>query len=195
MSEQGITPSQTVGPFFAIALTSDRYGYKPLLSNDLVTPDASGETIHIEGRIFDGDGNLVTDAFVELWQADGTGRYSSERGRTNAAFKGFGRCGTTAEGRYSFRTVKPGAVAGPDGRPQAPHINVSLFGRGLLNRLFTRIYFEDEPANAHDAVLGLVPAERRKTIIARRDGAAGGAPRYVFDIRLQGEDETVFFEA
>ncbi|CAN5363248.1 protocatechuate 3,4-dioxygenase subunit alpha [soil metagenome] len=191
----GITPSQTAGPYFAFALTSPRYGYQLLLSNDLVTPDTVGDPIRIEGRIFDGDGNVVPDAFVELWQADGSGRYSGKGDRPNTTFKGFGRCETDAAGTYSFRTVKPGPVPGPDGLDQAPHIDVSIFARGVLNRIFTRVYFEDEPANAADAILGVVPLERRRTLIARRDGAADGVPRYVFDIRLQGKDETVFFEA
>jgi protocatechuate 3,4-dioxygenase alpha subunit len=191
----GITPSQTAGPFFAIALTSPRYGYALLLSNDMVTPDAVGAPIRIEGRIFDGEGQPVTDAFVEVWQADGDGRYSGKGDRPNTTFKGFGRCETNAEGVYSFRTVKPGPVPGPDGLDQAPHINVSIYARGVLTRMFTRIYFEDEPANAADTILGLVPPERRKTIIARRDGTIDGTPRYVLDIRLQGGEETVFFEA
>lgn len=195
MNEHGITPSQTVGPFFAIALTSERYGYTLLLSNDLVTPDAIGEPIRIEGRITDGEGAPIPDAFVEVWQADGEGRYAGHGSRPNAAFTGFGRCETTADGGYSFRTVRPGRVAGPDGSLQAPHINVGIFARGLLQRVFTRLYFEGDPANSGDAILKLVPAERRNTIIARRDGSADGLPRYVFDIRLQGENETVFFDA
>ena len=191
----GITPSQTAGPFFAFALTAPRYGYSLLLSNDLVTPDAVGEQICIEGRIFDGEGNPVTDAFVELWQADGNGRYSSQADRPNATFKGFGRCETTAEGAFSFSTVKPGPVPGPDGLDQAPHIDVSIFARGIVTRMFTRIYFAGEPANASDVILGLGPPERRNTLIARREGSIEGKPRYVFDVRLQGGDETVFFDA
>ena len=195
MSELGITPSQTVGPYFAFSLTSPKYGYTMLVANDLVTPDTVGDPIRIEGRIIDGEGKPVPDAFLELWQADGAGRYPGHGARPNTTFKGFGRSESNAEGAWSFRTVKPGSVAGPDGKPQAPHINVGVFARGILRRMFTRIYFSDEAANAGDPVLSLVPPQRRHTLIARRDGAVDGIPRYVLDIRLQGGEETVFFEA
>ena len=130
---------------------------------------------------------------VEIWQADGAGRYPDRATRSNTAFKGFGRS-ETKDG-FRFRTVKPGPVAGPDATPQAPHINVSVFARGILRRMFTRIYFEGEAANDADPILGLVPSDRRATLIARHEGTVDGTERYVFDIRLQGEDETVFFEA
>jgi protocatechuate 3,4-dioxygenase alpha subunit len=196
MSEHGITPSQTVGPFFAFALTPDDYDYSALTSNDLVTADAVGDPIRIEGRVTDGAGKPVPDAFLELWQADGAGRYAGQgEARPNTSFKGFGRSATSGDGLYGFRTVKPGAVPGADGAMQAPHINVGLFARGILRRMFTRIYFADEAANATDPILTLVPEDRRQTLIARRDGAVDGMPRYVFDVRLQGDDETVFFEA
>jgi protocatechuate 3,4-dioxygenase alpha subunit len=193
---EGITPSQTVGPFFAFALTPEAYGYAALAGNDLRTDDAEGESVVIEGRLIDGAGELVTDAVVEIWQADGRGRYPGvSRELANARFKGFGRAETRG-GRWRLVTVKPGRVPDPDGRPQAPHIDLGIFARGILKRLFTRLYFDDEAAaNAEDTVLGLVPAARRATLIARRDGVAEGMPRYVLDIRLQGEDETVFFEA
>jgi protocatechuate 3,4-dioxygenase alpha subunit len=193
---QGLTPSQTVGPFFAYCLTPKAYGYAEVVTNDLVTEDAPGERIRIEGRVFDGDGKLVPDAMIEIWQADGEGRYASpEDGRTrpNTRFKGFGRSDTVDEGRYSFATVKPGPVPGPNGRLQAPHINVGIFARGILKRLFTRIYFEGEAANAADPILTLVPEEARSTLIAKR-ATRGGEPVYTFDIHLQGENETVFFE-
>ena len=192
----GITPSQTVGPFFAFALTpGTRYAFSTLAGSDLITADAVGEQIAIGGRVTDGDGMPVPDAMVEIWQADGAGRYpGSDRG-ANIAFKGFGRSETVNEGVFSFRTVRPGAVPGPGGTRQAPHINVGVFARGTLRRMFTRIYFENESANETDPILKLVPADRRQTLIARRNGTAGGLPRYVFDIRLQGENETVFFEA
>ncbi len=196
MAEHGITPSQTVGPFFAYALTPTDYDYTALTSNDLVTPDTVGEPIRIEGRVIDGAGDPVPDSFLELWQADGAGRFAGQSDtRPNTTFKGFGRSEADPEGRYSFRTVKPGQVAGPEGNMQAPHINVGIFARGILRRMFTRIYFEDEAANAGDAILALVPEDRRHTLIAKRDGTVGGMPRYVFDVRLQGDDETVFFEA
>lgn len=190
---EGITPSQTAGPYFAYALTpAGRYAIADLATNDLVTEDAAGERIRIEGRLFDGDGEPVTDAMLEIWQADGQGRYpGADPALSNARFKGFGRAECNAEGRYSFRTVKPGPVPGPNGTMQAPHIDVGIFARGILRRLFTRIYFEDEAANASDPILALVPADARGTLIARRAGEGA----YSFDIRLQGENETVFFEA
>ena len=193
-TSRGITPAQTVGPFFAFALTpGSAYAFAGIVGDDLVTEDTTGEPIVIVGRVLDGEGAPVPDAMVEIWQADGAGRYPDRATRTNTAFKGFGRS-ETKDG-FHFRTVKPGAVPGPEGKPQAPHINVSLFARGILRRMFTRIYFAGEPANDADAILRLVPANRRASLIARRDGTVDGAPRYVFDIRLQGNDETVFFEA
>lgn len=193
----GLTPSQTVGPYFNIGLTpSDRYGFPALVGDDLITHDAVGDAIRIEGRVLDGNGDPVPDAMVEIWQADGAGRYSGGAGApSNTTFKGFGRCECDKDGRYRFRTVKPGRVPGPDSSEQAPHINVGVFARGILRRLFTRIYFDDEAANGADPVLALVPADGRATLIAKRDGTADHMPRYVFDIRLQGEGETVFFEA
>jgi protocatechuate 3,4-dioxygenase alpha subunit len=189
----GITPSQTAGPYFAYALTpAGRYAIADLATNDLVTDDAVGERITIAGRVIDGDGELVTDAMLEIWQADGEGRFpGADPALSNARFKGFGRCECDAEGRFSFRTVKPGRVPGPNGAMQAPHLDVGVFARGILRRLFTRIYFEGEAGNESDPILKLVPAERRSTVIARR----AGADVYKLDIRLQGENETVFFEA
>lgn len=186
-----ITPSQTVGPFFAFALTpGGRYPWTPIAGSDLVIEDAAGEVIEITGRVTDGEGAAVPDAMVEIWQADGAGRYPG-RERANISFKGFGRSDTANDGAFSFRTVKPGPVAGLDGRMQAPHIDVGIFARGIVRRLFTRIYFEGEATNAADPILALVPEDRLATLIARRDGPS----RYVFDVRLQGADETVFFEA
>ena len=192
----GITPSQTVGPFFAPALTPGKdYAWHQPVGNDLITPDASGERIRIEGRVLDSDGAPVNDAMTEIWQADAAGRYAhpADRQRPNAKFTGFGRAGTDAEGRYSFSTIKPGSVAGPDGKQQAPHIVVAVFSRGLPRHAYTRIYFADEAANAADPILALVPADRRATLIARRE-EKNGAPVYVFDVKLQGENETVFFD-
>jgi protocatechuate 3,4-dioxygenase, alpha subunit len=196
MSErpEGITPSQTVGPFFAYALTPlGRYRLGDLAGSDLVTDDAVGERIRIAGRLLDGDGAPVADGMIEIWQADGQGRFAhplDARGPRNSAFKGFGRTPTDEEGRWSFATVKPGRVPGPDGVLQAPHVSVAVFARGMLRHVLTRIYFEDEPANGEDPILARVPPERRATLIARKDGGA-----YAFDIRLQGDGETVFFEA
>ena len=191
---KGLTPSQTVGPFFAYGLVSNgTYAWPDAFSHDLVTPDASGERIRIVGNVTDGDGAAVPDAMLEIWQADAQGRFSDPqdaRAAANTSFKGFGRCGTTPEGGYAFDTIRPGAVPGPDGAPQAPHILMAVFARGMLLHVYTRIYFESEAANATDAVLAQVPAERRATLIAPRE--ADGA--YRFDIRLQGDKETVFFE-
>lgn len=184
---KGLTPSQTIGPFFSFSLTpgsKDRIAQ--LAGTDLRTEDVVGEPILIEGSVTDGAGDPVTDAMVEIWQADGAGRYP-DRG-SNTAFKGFGRAETKA-GRFAFRTVKPGAT-----EAGAPHIGVNVFARGMLRHMVTRIYFADEPANADDPVLKLVPKERRATLLARRDGSADGLRRYLFDIRLQGDRETVFFD-
>jgi protocatechuate 3,4-dioxygenase alpha subunit len=192
MTNRGITPSQTVGPFFAFSLTpGDAYDYRELVTNDLRTEDAVGEPVRIVGRVLDGAGDPVPDAMIEIWQADGSGRYPTSDARPNTAFLGFGRSATGSDGAYSFLTVKPGRVLGPDGNQQAPHVNVGVFARGLLKRLFTRIYFPDHPANVSDPVLALVPADRRRSLIAARNSSGA----YVFDIRLQGDNETVFFEA
>lgn len=188
------TPSQTVGPYFAYALTPESYGFRGIATNRLVEPDTPGEHIVIEGRVLDGKGDPVEDALLEIWQADSQGRYADAPGGGSADFLGFGRCGTDPQGRFRFETVKPGRVPGPDARLMAPHIAVCLTARGLLNHLFTRIYFDDEAeANAEDPVLELVPEERRGTLVARRE-VRHGAVVYRFDIHLQGERETVFFD-
>lgn len=201
MSKSGQTPSQTVGPYFAYGLTPEQYGYPSLTSiagADLRSPEVEGEEIRIEGHVLDGEGTPVSDAMIEIWQADPQGRYAhpagpnSDGGRGNVAFKGFGRCGTGTdpENRFVFETLKPGA----EDTAQAPHINVIVFMRGLLTHLYTRIYFADEEtANAGDPVLQSVPAERRSTLIAPR-ARDGGKPVYRFDIHMQGDRETVFFD-
>ncbi|MGA8158506.1 MAG: protocatechuate 3,4-dioxygenase subunit alpha [Rhodoplanes sp.] len=191
-----ITPSQTVGPYFAYGLTPrGKYDWKDTFGTDLVTPDASGERIRIEGRVLDGDGLPINDCMIEIWQADAQGRYASpaDPRRPNAAFRGFGRAGTDAEGRYGFDTIKPGPVPGLEGNMQAPHVVLAVFARGMLRQSYTRIYFADEAANADDAILTLVPPERRATLVAPKTMAQGRAI-YTFDIRMQGEAETVFFE-
>jgi protocatechuate 3,4-dioxygenase, alpha subunit len=194
---EGITPSQTVGPFFAYGLTpAGKYEWNDAFTGNLVTPDTTGERIRIEGRVFDGDGQPVPDCMLEIWQADAQGRFSDPKDRRalpNSKFRGFGRCGTGANGGYAFDTIKPGAVPYPDGKPQAPHILVAIFARGMLLHNYTRIYLDGEAANTSDPVLALVPAERRNTLIARR-AAGGGNPVYHLDIHLQGDNETVFFE-
>lgn len=194
--DKGITPSQTVGPFFKYGLTPNgQYDWNDAFTNNLVTPDVSGDRIRIQGTVYDGDGMPVPDCMLEVWQADAQGRFADpqdKRALPNATFKGFGRCGTDANGAYFFDTIKPGPVPGPDGTIQAPHILVAVFARGMLLHLYTRIYFGDETANSSDAVLALVPADRRATLIAQRQ--AGEAAIYSLDVRLQGESETVFFD-
>ena len=203
MSE--ITPSQTVGPFFAYGLAphsrcdwqpSDAYDWKQTVGSNLVTPDAAGTRIRIGGRITDGDGIGINDAMIEIWQADAQGRYASPRdtrARPNTQFKGFGRSATDKNGEFSFDTVKPGLVPGPEGKPQAPHIVVCIYSRGMLRQLYTRLYFSDESSNSSDPILTLVPGDRRDTLIAHKQSQAGHNV-YRFDIRVQGGDETVFFD-
>jgi protocatechuate 3,4-dioxygenase alpha subunit len=194
---QGITPSQTVGPFFKYGLTpSGKYAWNDAFTNNLVTSDTSGDRIRIEGHVFDGDGKPVPDCMLEVWQADAQGRFSDpqdSRALANTTFKGFGRCGTDANGSYSFDTIKPGTVPDPDGKPQAPHIVLAVYARGMLLHLYTRIYFDGEAANPADPVLALVPTDRRATLIAGREPVNGNAV-YHFDVRLQGDNETVFFD-
>lgn len=204
MSE--ITPSQTVGPFFAYGLTpkgrnkwdpNGTYSWKETAGDNLITPDATGQKIHIEGCISDGDGLPINDAMLEIWQADSQGRYLHARGqapRPNAKFTGFGRSATDRQGMFGFDTIKPGAVMGADGKPQAPHIVFCIFSRGMLRQVYTRLYFSDEAAaNAADPILALVPADRRGTLIAHKQPGEG-VPVYRFDIRVQGDNETVFFD-
>jgi protocatechuate 3,4-dioxygenase alpha subunit len=160
-----LTPSQTVGPFFGVGL--------PFEKGEQIVPPGSAGVIRIEGQVLDGNGEPVPDALLEIWQP-GTG---------------FGRARTDPEGAFSFMTIKPGATPAPDGRAQAPHLNVTVFARGLLRHLITRVYFPDEmEANTADPVLNLVEPARRETLIAK---SCGGVLH--FDIRLQGERETVFF--
>jgi protocatechuate 3,4-dioxygenase alpha subunit len=190
------TPSQTVGPYLHIGLVPSQYGGREIFGPVVAEQGIQGARIRIEGRILDGEGNVLPDAMVEIWQADAEGRYASPadgRPLKSNSFRGFGRCPTDKDGGFHFETVKPGPVPGPNGALQAPHINVGVFARGILKRLFTRIYFADEPANASDPILALVAADRRQTLIARPDPARPGL--YRFDIRLQGGEETVFFDA
>ena len=196
-TSKGITPSQTVGPYFKYGLTPNgEYAWNDAFTNNLVTSDTSGERIRVEGKVFDGDGAVVPDCMLEIWQADAQGRFSDpqdKRALPNSSFRGFGRCGTDANGGYFFDTIKPGIVPDPDGKPQAPHLLLAVFARGMLLHLYTRIYFDGEAANASDPVLALVPPDRRSTLIAARNGGAGNAV-YSLDIHLQGDNETVFFE-
>jgi protocatechuate 3,4-dioxygenase alpha subunit len=196
MSKLRQTPSQTVGPFFAYGLTPEQYGYDftSIADGALVEGETPGQRIRIEGRVFDGNGDVVPDAMIEIWQADEQGRYAhpaDPRG-SNVGFKGFGRMGTGTdpEQRFIFDTIKPGSVDGA----QAPHINVIVFMRGLLLHAYTRVYFSDEAAaNARDPVLASVPAERRHTLIGVKDETSAGTV-YRLDIHMQGPNETVFFD-
>jgi protocatechuate 3,4-dioxygenase alpha subunit len=192
-----ITPSQTVGPYFKYGLTpGGDYQWNDAFSNDLVTPDVSGERSRVVGQLFDGAGAVIPDAMLEIWQADAQGRFADPkdaRAIPNATFKGFGRCRADANGGYAFHTIRPGPVPGPGGKPQAPHILLATFARGMTQHAVTRIYFADEEtANATDPILALVPAERRATLIAQRE--PGETPMFRFDVHLQGDAETVFFD-
>jgi protocatechuate 3,4-dioxygenase alpha subunit len=160
------TPSQTVGPFLHIGLTQGAYGAREIFSATVAEAGMPGTRIRIVGRIIDGEGNIVPDALVEIWQADHQARYAHPadgRALSSNSFRGFGRCPTDKDGGFAFDTVKPGSVPGHGGTKQAPHINVGVLSRGLLKRLFTRIYFAGEPANSADPILALVPADRRDT--------------------------------
>jgi protocatechuate 3,4-dioxygenase alpha subunit len=185
------TSSQTIGPFFREALERPAW-------SDLTREGASGTVIRIEGAVLDGDGEPVPDAMLELWQADANGRYAHPEdagpGPSDRHFRGFGRACTDDEGRYWFRTIVPGAVAGADGVAQAPHANVTIFARGLLKRLVTRIYFADfANENARDPLLSsIADADVRATLIARRTDRPDGPPVYRFDVVLQGAGETAF---
>lgn len=195
------TPSQTAGPYVHIGLTPNFAEIKGVYPVDpgstMLTPDTQGERIVVSGKIFDGAGAVVNDALVELWQADADGSYVTPMGpNSNSAptFTGWGRQPTNGDGVFSFETIKPGAVAGPDGKPMAPHVNLWIVARGINIGLQTRLYFEDEAeANATDFVLNkIMDPRRRTTLIARRE--AGQVPRYVLEIHLQGDRETVFFD-
>jgi protocatechuate 3,4-dioxygenase alpha subunit len=184
-----VTPSQTVGPYFSMRL--------PFPEGPYVVSAGTPGAVTIYGRLLDGAGDPVPDGMIETWQADPAGRFAhpdDPRGpRPDGAlgFRGFGRCPTGLDGSYTIVTVKPGALPFGDGRTEAPHLDVSVFSRGMLDRSVTRIYFPDEAtANAADPVLALVPADRRATLVAAP--AADGLLR--FDIRMQGDGETVFFE-
>jgi protocatechuate 3,4-dioxygenase, alpha subunit len=187
------TPSQTVGPFFGVGLSRSS---QP--QNVLVSDRTGGERVRIDGTVFDGAGHPVEDALVEIWQANAQGRYRHPLDAGSApidpAFFGFGRCPTDSAGAFHFDTVKPGAVYGGDGRRHAPHISVTVFARGMLVHAFTRIYFAGDPLDT-DPTLALVDAMRRSTLVAERTSDGGGRVVYRWDIHLQGERETVFFDA
>jgi protocatechuate 3,4-dioxygenase alpha subunit len=179
--------SQTIGPFL-------RIGLEWMQIEDLAPAGVAGDRVRIRGRVIDGAGKPVNDAAVEIWQANSYGRYASPQDSQDKplerAFRGYGRSLTNEEGGFRFSTIKPGRVPGPGESTQAPHLNVTIFMRGLLKQLMTRMYFPDDPANAADPILALVPAERRSTLIARK-GADGSLE---WNIVLQGKAETVFFD-
>jgi protocatechuate 3,4-dioxygenase alpha subunit len=183
------TTSQTVGPYFRIGCTW-------LNRDNIAAEGVSGERVTIEGRVLDGNGDGVPDALLEIWQANSHGKYAHSDDQQNKpieqGFLGFGRVPTDDQGRFRFTTIKPGPVSGPGGTRQAPHLVMSVFARGLLRRLVTRIYFPDDPSNASDYALGLVEPERRQTLMARKVAGHDGA--LAWDVVLQGENETVFFD-
>jgi protocatechuate 3,4-dioxygenase alpha subunit len=193
MREERQTPSQTVGPFFGIGLT------RPTESQHVLVSDlTSGERIRIEGTVFDGTGQFVVDALIEIWQANAHGRYRHALDTATApldpAFFGFGRCPTDSKGVFRFDTVKPGAIHADAGTRHAPHLNVIVFARGMLVHAFTRMYFADDPLE-NDPTLALVDSARRGTLVAERAVDSGGGVVYRWDIHLQGDRETVFFDA
>jgi protocatechuate 3,4-dioxygenase alpha subunit len=183
---QGLTPSQTIGPFYFGTIVK---GYRA----ELASSGVAGERIELALTLHDADGVIVPDGLFEIWQANSHGRYNHPEDRQNlpldAGFDGYGRASTDTGGTARFGTVKPGRVPWPAGGMQAPHVNVSIFARGVLNRLATRLYFEGDPANAEDPVLKMLPADRRATLMAHRDGATWRLP-----IHLGGAKETVFFD-
>lgn len=183
------TPSQTIGPFFGLP------GGLPWPDGPEVVPEGTPGAITLRGLLLDGEGKPVPDGLLESWQADEHGRFAHpDDPRDDAtgpgSFPGFGRCATDPAGRFWFRTVKPGSLPAPDGRTEAPHLDLTVFARGMLQRVVTRVYFPDETsANEADPVLSTVDSQRRGTLIARPEGSD-----YRFDVRLQGHDETVFFD-
>jgi protocatechuate 3,4-dioxygenase, alpha subunit len=183
------TTSQTVGPYFKI-------GLKWLNCDNLVGEGVSGERVTFQGRVFDGDGVIVPDAILEIWQANAHGKYNHPEDTQDKplepGFKGYGRVPVTAAGLFRIATIKPGPVPGLDGKEQAPHLVVSVFMRGVLRRLVTRIYFPDEPRNATDFILNLVEPARRPTLIAKKTAGVPGTLEW--NVVMQGPDETVFFD-
>jgi protocatechuate 3,4-dioxygenase alpha subunit len=190
--ERKQTPSQTVGPFFHYGLV-DAGG-----ENTLVTDQTKGQRILLQGQVTDGNGDLVSDAMLEIWQADEAGYFNHpadpNHDKADPHFRGFGRVATDARGIYTFKTIKPGAVPYDDHQMQAPHVNVRVFARGMLIHAYTRLYFADEAqANTADPILNLVPPERQNTLIAVPENT-GDLTTYCLNISLQGDNETVFFE-
>jgi protocatechuate 3,4-dioxygenase, alpha subunit len=184
------TPSQTVGPFFHHGCTESHS------VSCLAGPDAKGERVRLTCRVTDRENAVVPDAMIEIWQADSEGRYNHpadpRADGTDPNCAAYGRLATNEDGICVFETIKPGRVPANDGSLQAPHLNVSVFARGVLKRLATRVYFAGDPANTECPVLALVPESRRVTLIANADSSTPGDWR--IDIRLSGVNETVFFD-
>lgn len=193
------TPSQTGGPYVHIGLALKAAGLPERgqeIRNSMAQPHAPGQHITLVGSVYDGNGHLVRDAFLEFWQCDSEGVYQ-EIYDLRSLFNSFGRASTTFDnGEWELQTVKPGSISSGDGKVMAPHINVSVFARGINIHLQTRIYFEDESElNEADPVLNRVEQrERRETLLARPVGERDGSLQYRFDIRVQGAEETVFFD-
>ncbi len=183
------TGSQTIGPFFNTALM--RQGDNDLTHRKTGGAQAGGDIIELRGRVFDGDGAACSSVLVEIWQADAAGQYGDER---DANFTGFGRTITDSDGCYTFTTVLPGAVPGKGNAWQAPHISLSLFSSGLLKRVTTRIYFPGEDSNAEDPVLTGITDEKARTTLIAKELTSGPPREFGFDVFLQGEKETAFFE-
>jgi protocatechuate 3,4-dioxygenase alpha subunit len=181
------TPWQTVGPYY-------RLGLEPLYRVEIAPAAALGERIEVCGQVFDGVGVPVSDAVLEIWQADARGIYAHHEDPRHAqhdpAFQGWGRVPTDAQGGFCFTTIKPGSVPGLRGEPQAPHLMVLVFMRGLLRAASARLYFSDSPDNVSDSILAQVPAERRDTLLAHPTGTG----QYRWDVHMQGDQETVFFD-
>jgi len=186
-----MTPSQTVGPFFSFGLTTEKCCVRKIAG-----PQAKGDRVVLSCRVLDGDGVGLPDAMVEIWQADASGVYNHpddpQQKNCDPECAGFGRMGTNENGVCEFETIKPGKVSGLNGQEQAPHLNVAIFARGMLKQLYTRIYFAGDPTNENDSVLALVPSARQQTLMAQPDPERPG--HWNFDLHLQGDPETVFFD-
>lgn len=188
--EQSPTASSTVGPFLHLGLTEKHS------VTGLASAECKGERISLRCQIFDAEGVPVNDAMIEIWQADSRGRYAhpdDPRGsETEPGFRGFGRAASDVNGWCEFETVMPGQVPGPEGKFQAPHVNVAIYARGILQQLYTRVYFGGDPLNREDPVLMLIPEARRETLMAQANSVR--PHEWLFEIRLRGENETVFFD-
>ena len=185
------TTSQTVGPFFKI-------GLRWLEQNCLASEGVTGERVAIFGRVLDGDGIPVPDAVLEIWQANSHGKYAHPQDTQDKPldreFSGFGRVPTDQDGTFHFATIKPGAVPGPNGKEQAPHLAISIFMRGLQRQLTTRMYFPNDERNLKDPILNLVDTARRATLVAKAMSVTGGVGMLEWNVVLQGAHETVFFD-